>query len=300
MLNKRKIIPCPICESLKYEVWIQPKRLENDPKKLYGAASGIKGVQQLVKCKNCSMIYENPRLPEDLIISGYLTSEDSDHDSQYLMRKKSFYRALLRNRKHLPGTGSRVLDIGTAGGAFLEAAQDYGYDAFGLEPSIDLVKRGNARGLKIYLGTIEKNELDIQKFDLICLWDVIEHLANPKSSLELAKKHLVIEGVLLINFPDIGTLQSKFAGKKFWWIISVHLHHFSKRTMDQICKNVGLTPISKRRYFQVLELGYLLEIAFKLGVPFAGTINKFVPKTIKSIPLAYYASQTTAIYKVKK
>ena len=300
MLNTRVFISCPICESLEYEVWIQPERIENDPKKLYGAASGIKGVQQLVQCTNCSMIYENPRLPEVSIISGYMASEDSDHDSQYLMRRKSFHRALSRNRKSLPRVGSRVLDIGTAGGAFLDAAQDYGYEAYGLEPSIDLVNRGNARGLKIYPGTIEDNELGAERFDLICLWDVIEHLANPESSLVLAKKHLAADGVLLINFPDIGTLQSKFAGKKFWWIISVHLHHFSKMTMDRICKKVGLTPVSKRRYFQVLEFGYLIEIAFKLGVPFAGVINKVIPKIIKSIPFVYYASQTTAIYKVEK
>jgi SAM-dependent methyltransferase len=300
LLNTREFIPCPVCESLAYDVWIQPQRVENDPKKLYGAASGIKGVQQLVRCTTCSMIYENPRLSEEAIISGYMASEDSDHDSQYLMRKKSFYRALLRNRKNLPKVGSKVLDIGTAGGAFLEAAQEFGYDPFGLEPSVDLVNRGNARGLKIFAGTIENNELDIEKFNLICLWDVIEHLANPESSLLLAKKHLSTDGVVLINFPDIGTIQSKFAGKKFWWIISVHLHHFSKRTLDQICKKVGLIPVSKRRYFQVLEFGYLIEIASKLGVPFASTINRVIPKKIKSIPLAYYASQTTAVYKVAK
>lgn len=246
------------------------------------------------------MIFENPRLPSEKILEGYMHSEDGDHDSQYQMRVRSFYSAIKRNQKKLPSKGKKVLDIGTAGGAFLEAAKDFGYDAYGLEPSVDLVERGNKRGLKIFQGTADSNGIGNQKFDLICLWDVIEHLPDPRQSLLDVLTYLEPNGTLLINFPNIGTVQAKLAGKRFWWIISVHLHHFANGTLDQLCESLGLKAVSKKRYFQILEFGYLVEIASKLGVPLASQIHKILPNPIKRIPIPYYASQTTAIYRVSK
>ena len=297
MPNNRVESNCPVCKSFKYRVWITPTKPESDPAKLYGAASGIKGAQQIVICEECGMKYENPRLADEDILRGYMASEDGDHDSQYEMRVRSFKFALVRNKKFLSSPSKKILDIGTAGGAFLEAANELGYEAYGLEPSLDLVARGNSRGLKIFPGTIERNDLSDERFGLISLWDVIEHLPNPSSSLELARKHLEPGGLLLINFPNIGTWQSKIAGKKFWWIISVHLHHFSQGTLNQICKSAGFEHVSSKRYFQILEFGYLLEIATKLGVPFSAQIQKAIPKFVRNLPLPYYASQTTSIYR---
>jgi 2-polyprenyl-3-methyl-5-hydroxy-6-metoxy-1,4-benzoquinol methylase len=295
--SNRTATKCPVCKSDKYRIWITPTKPEMDPAKLYGAASGIKGAQQIVICNECGMKYENPRLSDKDILKGYMSSEDGDHDSQYEMRVRSFKFALVRNKRNLKAPSKKILDIGTAGGAFLEAAEQLGYEAYGLEPSLDLVARGNSRGLKIFSGTIEQNQLTNEQFGVISLWDVIEHLPNPASSLELARKHLQSGGLLIINFPNIGTLQAKIAGRKFWWIISVHLHHFSQSTLNQLCKSAGFEHISSKRYFQILEFGYLVEIATKLGVPLSGQIERIIPKLIKKIPLPYYASQTTSIYR---
>ena len=58
------------------------------------------------------------------------------------MRVLSFRRALQKLVPFLPSTNGKVLDIGTAGGAFLMAAQEAGFKAEGIEPSIHLVEKG--------------------------------------------------------------------------------------------------------------------------------------------------------------
>lgn len=291
---------CPVCGSESFDVIISPWVEEANPTKLYGAASGIHGTQQLVSCSACGMIYENPRYDAEAIIQGYMASQEAEHDSQYSMRVYSFYKTLKRHAKRIPPKGVKVLDIGTAGGAFLDAAKQFGYDAYGMEPSADLVERGKARGLKIEQGTIESHSFEPGSFDMVCLWDVIEHLPDPKSALSEIKKLLKPNGILLINFPDIGTWQAKLVGKRFWWILSVHLHHFTRATMKDICMRTGFTVFHFQQYWQTLEFGYLERMAVHYKIPLAALITKLTPDFIQRVPISYYASQTTALARISK
>lgn len=291
---------CPVCDSSKRNLLYKPWVPVTDPVQLYGAASGVQGTQYLVQCTSCDMIYESPRYPEDVILKGYMSSQESDHDSQYKMRVESFYRTLVKLQSHLPPKGSRILDIGTAGGAFLEAATRFGYIAEGLEPSRYLVESGKKRGLNIHHGTIQNNQIGNQKYDMVCMWDVLEHVFNPKSEM-LAMKNLIRPGGLLfINFPDIGTWQAKIAGKKFWWILSVHLHHFSRKTLSHLAALTGYKVKMYKPYWQTLQFGYLIGIAEKLKIPTAGFFLRVLPKFILDIPVSYYASQTSAILTPKE
>jgi SAM-dependent methyltransferase len=133
---------------------------------------------------------------------------------------------------------------------------------------------------------------------MICLWDVIEHIPDPKAALIEIKKLLRPNGLLLINYPDIGTWQAKLAGKKFWWILSVHLHHFNRKSITNICNAVGMEAFHFQRYWQILEFGYLERMAIHYNIPLAGLLTKMTPMFIQKIPIPYYASQTTAIARV--
>jgi SAM-dependent methyltransferase len=299
-MAEKILCSCPVCGSsrsrVKYEPWVN----ELDPQRLYGAASGIPGTQYLVECIDCKMIFESPRYDAKTIVKGYMASQEGDHDSQYPMRVYSFYRTLKKHAKHLPAPGAKVLDIGTAGGAFLDAAKQYGYDAYGMEPSADLVARGKARGLQIEQGTIESHTFVPESFDLVCLWDVIEHLPDPKSSLVEIRNLLKPNGILLINYPDIGTWQAKLAGKRFWWILSVHLHHFTRASIRNICSRTGFEAFHFQRYWQTLEFGYLERMAVHYRIPLTALITRLTPAFIQSMPIPYYASQTTALARITK
>lgn len=290
-------VPCPLCGSTHSKVLYTPHVHVDDPALLYGATSGIQGAQTIVQCLDCPMIYENPRFPEAAIIAGYSSSDDAAHDSQHAIRTLSFVKALRSLSKFIPEPGAKVLDIGTAGGAFLEAAEQFGFQSYGLEPSRYLVNSGKARGLNIQQGTIEHNNFKPDTFDMITFWDVLEHLAEPKRALQLARPLLKKNGLLLINYPDIGTWQAKLAGSKFWWLMSVHLAYFNRASISEICKRSGYEIVTFKPYWQTLQLGYLQNVARDLGVPTAGFISKLTPGFMKKIPIPYHASQTICIAK---
>ncbi|MCZ6602815.1 MAG: class I SAM-dependent methyltransferase [Planctomycetota bacterium] len=291
-------MPCPVCDASDEEVLYEPTEEVRDPGLLYGAASGIRGTQRLVTCRGCGMIYESPRYPDEVIFAGYASSEESGHDSQHPMRVRSFRRALEKLDRHLPPSGSKVLDIGCAGGGYLEAAAAFGYDAVGLEPSRFLVEQGRQRGLQIEAGSIESHPFSAGSFDLVSFWDVIEHVPDPKAAIVEAARLLRPDGVLLINYPDIGTWQARIAGRRFWWILSVHLHHFSRRTLAEACRRSGVEMIVYRRYWQTLQVGYLQDVAVQLGVPLGRLFRRLTPGAVRRLPLPYYASQTTALARI--
>lgn len=293
-------VTCPVCDSRNYQVKYEPWLDVTDPVKLYGATSGIQGTQRLVLCSDCGAIYENPRYPQEIIIKGYQSYAEAAHDSQHQMRVKSFYGGLKAIEKYLPPRDAKVLDVGTAGGGFLEAARQFGYDAVGLEPSEFMVEQGNQRGLNIIAGTLDDDLFPSASFDMVCLWDVLEHLADPKAALQAVHKILKPDGVLLINYPDIGTQVAKLAGKNFWWILSVHLVHFNKQSITKVCDLTGFEVFHYQPYWQTLEFGYLEEMAIILKVPFSKLLKRLTPAFLQHIPIPYYASQTTVLAHVKK
>ena len=298
--NPAKIdVNCPVCDSGRYRIRYEPRVDILDPAELYGAASGVPGTQSVVVCEACGMIYENPRFSEDVILLGYTQSDDSSHDSQYAMRLRSFYRSLEALKSHLPGMGARALDVGTAGGAFLEAAQAFGYDAIGIEPSRHLVEQGRKRGLAIEQATLDCHSFAQASFDLVCMWDVIEHLPDPKRTLQHIRGLLKRDGLLLINYPDIGTWQAKLAGRRFWWLLSVHLHYFTRSTIRDLCQRTGFDVLLTRRYWQTLELGYLEDMAIHYRIPFGKTLKHLTPVFLQRLPVPYYASQTTVLAKIR-
>lgn len=265
---------------------------------LYGAASGVRGTQWLVTCVDCGMIYESPRFSDQVILDGYSSVRD-EHDSQYDQRVLGFKRALKSLLPRLPAPPADVLDVGTAGGAFLEAATTLGYRARGIEPSRSLVESARARGLRVDQGTLDTLSLPEKSFDLICLWDVIEHLPQPEHALRRLLPLLRPKGRLLINFPDAGTWPARLAGRRYWWILSVHLHHFTRKTLTNLCARVGFEVVHFQRFWTALELGYLEDMAVQLGVPGAAWLKRATPASLKKWTVRYTASQTTAVAQLR-
>lgn len=290
-------VGCPVCESTRQRVLWSPRVKLDDPSVLYGAASGVRDTQRLVACLDCGMVYESPRFPESLILKGYEQARD-EHDSQFSQRVDGFRRAIRSLKSRLPPPPADVLDVGTAGGAFLTAATEWGYRAQGLDPSIALVEQGKKRGLSITQGTLASAPWSPHTFDLVCLWDVLEHVADPFAVLSQCKRLLRPGGVLLINFPDIGTWPARLAGRHYWWLLSVHLHHFSKPTLKKLCARAGFEIFHFQRFWARLELGYLLQMASRLRMPGAQTALRWAPSVVQKAAVSYTAAQTTALARV--
>lgn len=215
-------------------------------------------IDQLVKCRRCGFQYVNPRLRGDLIFSGYTEGDDPTYVSQLQARERTFAASLDEIERAAGGTG-RLLDIGTAAGAFVAAARARGWDAEGCEPNKWLAAWGASHyGITIRQGSVFDQNYAEESFDVVTLWDVIEHTLDPRAMLDRCRRLLRPGGVLIVNYPDIGSWIARTLGRRWLFLTSVHLYYFDRRTIRRMLESTGFDVEGIRPHWQRLELDYIL------------------------------------------
>ncbi|MDH1601163.1 MULTISPECIES: bifunctional 2-polyprenyl-6-hydroxyphenol methylase/3-demethylubiquinol 3-O-methyltransferase UbiG [unclassified Empedobacter] len=138
------------------------------------------------------------------------------------------------------GNGKKILDYGCGVGDFLEHLQKNGYDVLGMEPNDSARKIAQSKigNEKVTSTELEHND---QKFDIITLWHVLEHIPNLNEIIGELKNHLTDNGVLIIAVPNHQSYDAKYYGK-YWAAYDVprHLWHFSDKSMSNLLSNFGM------------------------------------------------------------
>jgi 2-polyprenyl-3-methyl-5-hydroxy-6-metoxy-1,4-benzoquinol methylase len=296
-------VSCDLCGSKKYSIIYGAEYEKEKDVNLadkFRASGDELLIDQLVKCSRCGLIYINPRIKSDLIIGGYSEGSDETFVSQADAREITFQRSIKEIEKHVPNKG-KILDVGTAAGSFLAAAKKRGWNVYGCEPNKWLVDWGNKRyGLSLKPGTVLEQKYEAGFFDVVTLWDVIEHTPNPSEVLKECNRVLKTKGLLVVNYPDIGSLISRLMGRKWLFLNSVHLYYFTRKTMTAMLKKQNFEVITVKPYFQRLEMGYLLfrgaaysKIISKAGMGIAKNLN------MEKRLLPYWLGQTFVVARKK-
>src|SRR3989344_9410204 len=194
-------IKCNICSNDGYDVVYKDsygdKKIINEEAiiKKFKSSGDETLIDQVVRCRNCGLVYVNPRIRQEFIIKGYSGGEDSNFVSQVKGRELTFKKSLrLINRYSKKG---RLLDIGTAAGSFLHVAKKEGWDVYGIEPNRWLCRWGMRHyGISIKPGTIFDNRFKNDFFDVVTLWDVLEHTPEPSKVLDECRRILKKQGLL--------------------------------------------------------------------------------------------------------
>ena len=260
-------------------------------------SSGDEGlIDQVVRCNKCGLMYINPVLDPSIIFKGYSNGSDETFVSQNSGREKSFEISLEMIEKYVPAKG-RVLDVGTAGGAFLHVAIRRGWEVAGCEPNKWLCQwAGKNYGIQITPGTIFELNYGDGSFDLITLWDVLEHTPDPRKVLMECNRLLKPGGLLIVNLPDIGSWIARLMGRKWLFLLSVHLYYFNKKTAVRMLDETGFQLEKIRPHYQYLELAYI----FKRGEAIIGGVALLLKALVSGIGLGtslvpYWIGQTLFI-----
>lgn len=291
-------IKCNLCGADDYEVKysVDTSVEEIQVFERYSSSSGVVGKDRIVKCRNCGLIYVNPRLKSEIILGGYSEGIDENYVSQSEGRIKTFNISLKFIEKYAFQKG-RILDIGAAAGFFLKVAKDNGWETYGVEPSKWLVDYGN-RNFQVNMkqGALKDGEYPDDFFDVITMWDVLEHTADPLSELKEVYRILKPCGILVVNFPNINCMLARLAGRRWWFILSVHLYYFTTKTLKAMLNVAGFEFLNKKLHFQKLSFSYLI---FRLK-PYNKTIANFMNFfcnlfRLNNLQIPYYASQMNIV-----
>lgn len=301
--HEYEIVKCNICDSDDYHVLYEADHGHVKNKDLLGvyrASADQFLFDQLVKCNTCGLIYVNPRLNCNTILRIYQTSEDQDFVSQAKAREKTFLKYVRQIEKHSPK--GRILDVGTGSGAFLAAAKKRGWGVYGIELNTWLcawITRNY--NIEVKNGTLFEQRYPDSFFDVVTLWDVLEHMGDPKAVLSEIRRILKPNGLLVINFPNISSLLARLAGRKWWFLLSVHLYYFTPQTLRKLVRAVGFSSFKTGMHFQYLSLGYLVYRVKTYNMGAYKIANKIINTLgLGEMPIPYYAAQTNMFCRNEK
>lgn len=203
----------------------------------------------IVKCERCGLCYVAEQISCEVLIDYYGDTYYNGKCGQgyvdYLGHRdtrKAHFRSLLSSiHCYLFSKDVRVLDVGCAAGFFLEVAQEAGWRAQGIELSPYMSEYARrSLGLDVITGTLEEASLPEASFDLVTMWDVIEHLPNPYQALKHAHRLLVPGGMIAITTGDIAGATARIYGRR-WALLAPpgHLFYFSRQTLFMMLQHAG-------------------------------------------------------------
>ena len=180
-----------------------------------------------------------------------------------------------------PGKG-RILDVGCSYGVFIEEAAKLGWDACGCE--INPVTGNYSRehfGGKVHAGDLATAPFPLASFDVITLWDVIEHQPDPAAFLKNAAKYLKDDGIIFLQVPNFDSYISGLKKDGWDWLTpGDHKYFFTPATLVRTAAAAGFSLIYLKtweptRYFIDSLIG-LAERSGPVADIYRATVVRFV------------------------
>lgn len=260
-----KYVNCNLCGAdnaqILYPSTLSKSLPSNEIERFRCTSSSYGKHYTIVKCRNCGLIYANPRPEETIIHHNYEEVIDRACLEERQGRVLTFNRNFrpLKELAESNNSGRKLLDIGCHVGIFLEIAQENGWDAWGVELSRWAATQARSRGLQVIQGTLAEANFADKSFDVVTMWDVIEHLTDPTSELREVNRVLKPGGLICIHTMNIESPFTKLMGSHWPWLMEMHLYYFSPRTLTKMLERKGFQIVCQFTQGRFLRLGYLIS-----------------------------------------
>jgi len=205
----------------------------------------------LIKCQGCGLIsvsLDHPLSKSDLQAcydKEYFTGRVyKNYFEERNFRLRLFERKFDLVKRYFPRSG-RLLDIGAAAGFFLEVARRNSFETYGVEISKPAATYATKTlKLKVFAGELEDARFSNEYFDVITMWDVLEHLPRPVGTLRIVNRLLRRGGVLVIETLNTACVNAKVMGRRWpLYLPPVHLFYFSLGTLRMLLSKTGFKII---------------------------------------------------------
>jgi 2-polyprenyl-3-methyl-5-hydroxy-6-metoxy-1,4-benzoquinol methylase len=201
----------------------------------------VKGGFRHVRCPVCELIYVSLILREELMLKYW---REEMAWVRVLISKPQIDMDLIKFGYGLDlatsyVSGRKLLDIGAGPGGFPVLASERGWEASAIEFNVESVENLLKEGMRVIVKPLELADLPSSSFDLVTMWEVLEHVADPKVVLSEARRLLAPDGALLILVPNAGSLVTRVLHEKSHTFGGhSHLNHFNSKSLKLLLSNM--------------------------------------------------------------
>jgi len=240
--------PCPLCG--RDDAQLRTESADPTPT----AGAGLRFA--IVECRHCGLTYTNPR-PTESTIGRFYPGDYRPHApraNRAIRLPSRFWSLVLgrpcpERRGRLPWIGNgRLLDFGCGGGSYLRRMSQLGWRVTGLDVSPHAVEKvRDDIGCDVYLGSLPHGDLPPGSFDVITMWQSLEHVHRPLEVLRAAFDLLRPGGRIIAAVPNIAGLPAAWFGENWFGLdLPRHLTHFTPSTLGNMLLAAGFRVRSMR------------------------------------------------------
>ena len=296
MMQCRALSPqCLICGSGNQRLYLDGE--DSLASQSVGSSRSKLSHGRILKCRDCGFCFRSFRPPPDQLAELYRAADDRVYEAEAANRLKT----AMRHRDVISRycQAGKVLDVGSASGAFLKVMADAGWTAFGVEPSTSQVER--ARRILGNDAMLQQCDLEAavlpSDFDVITLWDVLEHVPDPVGFLSYCSSLLRPGGYILLNTPQIDSAIAKTLGSRWPLLLAEHLNYFTVESLRICGEKSSLSLLHTGQRPASFSLGYILFRLSQHGIPFTRSARRTVTALgIESLPFPVWMGEVLAVF----
>jgi SAM-dependent methyltransferase len=219
----------------------------------------------IFRCEQCGLGSSVPRTHVDyeaIYNGGYFTGAAPDGYSDYKSTEpvlRSEFRHSLSLLRNLHPRARTLLEIGSAYGYFLDEAKGI-FQCTGVEYSAEAAAQACSRGLRVIHGAATREIVEpLGQFDIITMFDTVEHLPDAAEVIALCAKHLSSDGLLMMTTGDFGSLYARASGTN-WRLMTppLHTYYFTRTSMEEIGARNGLRVMSYEHPWKIVPLSLII------------------------------------------
>lgn len=256
-----ELLPCPLCKSIRQTLYARDGDLE------------------FHQCQDCQLIFRTSLFgAEKERYNGqtYFHSHGYDQARAHRIRKAGYQISIVEESLQGSPQGKKLLDVGCALGYTLEAAQQRGWEAVGIDVSALAVQYCREHGLEAKISALEAIDFPDSSFDAAVLKHVMEHSPQPRQCM--AELHRVLRpgGVVFFDVPDARYYKGQRRRADYSWYRREseglnHYIYYTPATLGRLVTEAGfvITQINGPLFFwkqvRARPVRFFRELLYLLG-----------------------------------
>lgn len=215
---------------------------------------------RVVRCRRCGLVRSDPAPDPDALAALYRCSRfEYATEVPNLVRTYSRYLTKLRAGRR---RGPALLEVGSGNGFMLQEALRLGFrSVVGVEPSEEAIADADPAVRPFLLGDVLRpGLLEDARFDVACMFQVLDHLPDPGSALDLVRDALKPGGRLLVLNHNVRSLSARALRQRSPIIDIEHTYLYDRATLSALCRAHGLIVEKTAAAWNWCSVGYLAHL----------------------------------------